>query len=111
MAFAHLAFRESPRDVIACLGCRAKQLYHMGSRGRIRRSTLADANERRDWRIYHDFAMCLIAEARDLYRHEPLGMELDELAYAVDSTTISLCSALSPWARYKRTLAGPTRSS
>jgi len=76
----------------------------MGFRGSIRRSTLAEANEKRDWRIYHDFAMSLIAEARDLYRDEPLEVELDGLAYAVDSTTVCLCLSVFPWARYKRAL-------
>jgi len=104
MAFGQLTFRESLRDVVTCLGCRSRQLYHMGFRGRIHRSTLAEANEKRDWRLYHDFAMCLIGVARDLYRDDPLGVDLDNLAYAVDSTTISLCLAVFPWARYKRSL-------
>ncbi len=104
MAFGQLSYRESLRDVVTCLSCRENQLYHLGFRGSIRRSTLAEANEKRDWRIYHDFAMSLIAEARDLYRDEPLKVDLDALAYAVDSSTISLCLSVFPWARYKRTL-------
>ena len=104
MAFGQLSHRQSLRDVVVCLDCRPKSLYHMGFRSNVRRSTLADANERRNWRIYHDLAMCLVAEARDLYRDEPLDVDLDALVYAVDSTTISLCLSVFPWARYKRAL-------
>lgn len=106
MAFGQLASRESLRDVVASLKCRSNLLYHMGFRGKIRRSTLADANEKRDWRIYHDFAMLLITKARVLYRDEPLSTELDNLVYAVDSTTITLCLSVFSWAQYKRTLGG-----
>lgn len=106
MAFGQLSARESLRDIVACLHCRPTLLYHMGFRGRIRRSTLADANEKRDWRIYHDFAVFLIEEARSLYQNETLAVDLDNLVYAVDSTTITLCLSVFSWARYKRTVGG-----
>lgn len=103
MAFAQLTYRESLRDIESCLRSRRSRLYHMGIRGRVSRSTLADANENRDWRIYADFAQVLIATAKDLYADEDFGVELDSTVYALDSTTIDLCLGLFPWARYKRT--------
>lgn len=103
MAFAQLTYRESLRDIESCLRAAGAKLYHMGIRGRVSRSTLADANENRDWRIYADFAQILIATARDLYANEDFGVELNSTVYALDSTTIDLCLSLFPWARYKRT--------
>jgi hypothetical protein len=102
MAFAQLTYRESLRDIVACLRSLQGRLYHLGFRGRISRSTLADANERRDWRIYADFAQVLIREARTLYAGAPLGADLDNTVYALDSTIVDLCISLFPWARYKR---------
>ena len=102
LAFAQLTYRESLRDIEACLRAMQSKLYHMGIRGRIRRSTLADANENRDWRIYADFAQVLIAQARALYLNEAFGVDLDATVYALDSTTIDLCLALFPWARFRR---------
>ncbi len=104
MAFGQLGFRDSLRDIVVALKSREKQLYHMGIQGTVHRSTLADANERRDWRIFGDFAMGLIRETRAICRDEPLGVELQNLVYAVDSTTISLSLSVFPWARYKRRL-------
>jgi hypothetical protein len=98
MAFAQLTYRESLRDIEACLRAVPERLYHMGIRGNISRSTLADANEKRDWRIYADFAQVLIHEARRLYSEDPLAVELGETVYALDSTTIDLCLSLFPWA-------------
>lgn len=98
LAFAQLTYRESLRDIEACLSALPARLYHMGIRGPISRSTLADANETRDWRIYADFAQILIAEARRLYAHEPLAVELEQTVYALDSTTIDLSLSLFPWA-------------
>ena len=103
MAFAQLTYRESLRDIESCLRARRPKLYHMGIRSRICRSTLADANEQRDWRIYADFAQVLITIAKDLYANEEFGVELDSTVYALDSTTIDLCLALFPWARFRRT--------
>jgi hypothetical protein len=103
MAFAQLTYRESLRDIESCLRAAGPKLYHMGIRSRVSRSTLADANDGRDWRIYADFAQVLIAMAKDLYAHEDFGVELDSTAYALDSTTIDLCLALFPWAHYQRT--------
>jgi hypothetical protein len=103
MTFAQLTYRESLRDIVACLRSLQGRLYHMGIRGRISRSTLADANERRDWRIYADFAQILIREARTLYLGEPLAVDLDNTIYALDSTIIDLCMSLFPWAQYKST--------
>lgn len=103
MAFAQLTYRESLRDIVACLRSQERRLYHLGIRGRISRSTLADANELRDWRIYADFAQWLIREARRLYLDEGLGFDLANTVYALDSTTIDLCMTLFPWAHYKRT--------
>jgi transposase len=101
MAFAQLTFRESLRDIVACLRSQERRLYHLGIRGAVSRSTLADANESRDWRIYADFAAVLIAEARQLYGREDLGLDLANTVYALDSTIIDLCMTLFPWARYK----------
>lgn len=106
MAFAQLSYRESLRDIEVCLRAMRSKLYHMGIRSHVAKSTLADANENRDWRIYADFAQILIAEARTLYAHEDFGLELKEASvYALDSTTIDLCLALFPWARFRRTKA------
>ena len=91
MAFAQLTYRESLRDIEACLGAMRGKLYHMGFRGRITRSTLGDANEAHDWRIYADFALVLIAIAGPLYASDPLGVDLVQVLYALDSTTIDLC--------------------
>jgi len=102
LAFAQLTYRDSLRDIEACLHAQESKLYHMGFRGSIRRSTLAYANEHRDWRIFADFAQGLIRTARDLYHHEPFGVELDETVYAFDSTTIDLCLTLFPWAQFRR---------
>jgi hypothetical protein len=102
MAFAQLTYRDSLRDIEACLGAMRPKLYHMGFRGRVRKSTLADANDTHDWRIYADFAQVLIAQARPLYTTEPMGVELDQSLYALDSSTIDLCLNLFPWARFRR---------
>ena len=102
MAFAQLTYRESLRDIEACLRSRPNLLYHLGIRGHVARSTLADANEERDWRIYADLAQWFIARARKLYAHEELGLDLEETLYALDSTTIDLCLNLFPWARFRR---------
>ena len=102
MAFAQLTYRESLRDIETCLRVMQSKLYHMGIRGRVARSTLADANENRDWRIYADFAQVLIAMARPLYLNEDFGVDLDATAYALDSSTIDLCLSLFPWARFRR---------
>jgi hypothetical protein len=102
MAFAQLTYRESLRDIEACLRSVGGKLYHMGFRGKVARSTLADANESRDWRIYADFAQVLIALARPLYANHPLGIDLDQSLYALDSTTIDLCLSLFPWARFRK---------
>jgi hypothetical protein len=96
MAFAQLTYRESLRDIEACLAAQPAKLYHLGIRGTVSRSTLADANETRDWRIYCEFAQALIVIARRLYAAEPLAMELDNTVYALDSTTIDLCLSLFP---------------
>ena len=103
LGFAQLTYRESLRDIEACLRSVHTKLYHMGFRGRISRSTLADANESVDWRIYADFAQVLIATARPMYADESLGFDLDGTVYALDSTTIDLCLSLFPWARFKST--------
>jgi hypothetical protein len=102
MAFAQLTYRESLRDIEACLRSRSNMLYRLGIRGNVARSTLADANEQRDWRIYAELACWLIARARKLYAQEELGVDLDETLYALDSTTIDLCLTLFPWARFRR---------
>jgi hypothetical protein len=105
MAFAQLTYRESLRDIEASLSAQASKLYHMGFREPIRRSTLADANESRDWRIYADFAARLIIQARALYASEELGLELSNTVYALDSTTIDLCLSVFPWAHFRTTKA------
>ena len=105
MAFGQLTYRESLRDTVDCLCARADLLYHLGFRGAIHRSTLADANEQRDWRIYETLAQQLIRQARRLYADEPLATELDATVYALDSTTIDLCLSVFPWARFRRTKA------
>jgi len=102
MAFAQLTYRESLRDIESCLRVMHEKLYHMGIRGKVSRSTLAYANENRDWRIYCDFAQILINEARMLYANEKFGAELDQTVYALDSTTIDLCMSVFPWARFRR---------
>jgi IS4 transposase len=102
MAFAQLTYRESLRDIEACLNALHTKLYHAGIRSTIARSTLADANNIRDWRIYAEFAQVLIRIARPLYAHDDIGVELDEMVYALDSTTIDLCLTLFPWARFRR---------
>jgi len=105
MAFAQLTYRESLRDIEACLGAQPAKLYHLGIRGNVSRSALADANEGRDWRIYFEFAQALIRIARRLYAKEPLGVELSETVYALDSTTIDLCLSLFPWAPFRQAKA------
>ena len=105
MAFAQLTFRESLRDIEACLRAQIAKLYHMGIRGRVSRSTLADANEVRDWRIYAEFAQRLIGIARTLYVDEPFGVDLKETVYALDSTTIDLCLSVFAWAPFRSTKA------
>ena len=106
MAFAQLTFRESLRDIEACLRSSKNKLYHLGIRGHVSRSTLADANNNRDWRLYADLAQSLIHQARDLYLNDDLGLELDNTVYALDSTTIDLCLSLFPWAQYSPAQAG-----
>ena len=101
MTFAQVTFRDSLEDIEVCLRSRADQLYRMGFRSTVSRSTLADANGSRDWRIYFDLAQLLIARARVLYAQEPMGVELDQTVYALDSTTIDLCLSLFPWARFR----------
>lgn len=103
MAFAQLAYRESLRDIEACLSAQAAKLYHMGFRHTIKRSTLADANEARDWCIHAEFAQCLIVQARKLYLGDRFGLELEHATYALDSTTIDLCPSLFPWALLRTT--------
>jgi transposase len=103
MFFAQLTYRESLRDIEACLRAMQNKLYHMGIQGKISRSTLADANENRDWRIYADFAQILIHVARKLYRDEQFSIELDETIYALDSSTIDLCLSVFPWAKFRKT--------
>jgi hypothetical protein len=105
LAFAQLTYRESLRDIEVCLSAQVAKLYHMGIRSPVKRTTLADANERRDWRIYADFAQRLIAQARPLYATEDLGLDLSNTVYALDSTTIDLCLSLFPWAPFRNTKA------
>jgi hypothetical protein len=105
MAFAQLTYRESLRDIEACLSAQPAKLWHMGFRGPVRRSTLADANQARDWRIYAEFAQRLIAQARRLYAGESLLADLNNTVYALDSTTIDLCLSLFPWAHFRSTKA------
>ena len=102
MAFAQLTYRDGLRDIEACLRSLGGKLYHMGFRGRVARSTLADANDSHDWRIYADFAQVLIRVARLLYASDPIGVELDQSLYALDSTTIDLCLSLFPWAKFRK---------
>jgi hypothetical protein len=102
MAFAQLTYRESLRDIEACLRSAQQKLYHMGIRGKVSRNTLAHANQVRDWRIYADFAQILITRARRLYAHDSFGVELNQTAYALDSTTIDLCLSLFPWAKFRK---------
>jgi hypothetical protein len=102
MAFAQLTYRESLRDIEACLRSVAGKLYHMGLRGKVSRTTLADANETHDWRIFADFAQVLIAIPRPLYANDPLSIDLDQSLYALDSTTIDLCLSLFPWAKFRQ---------
>jgi len=101
MAFAQLTYRESLRDIQACLRGNRQKLYHMGFRGNVSRNTLAHANQVRDWRIYADFAQVLIAKARSLYANEDFGVELEQAVYAFDATTIDLCLSLFPWAKFR----------
>jgi len=103
MAFAQLTYRESLRDIECCLRAMQDKLYHIGIRGKVSRSILADANELRDWRIYSDFAQILIHEARRLYVDTDFGLELEETVYALDSSTIDLCLSIFPWARFRKT--------
>jgi transposase len=102
MAFAQLTYRESLRDIEACLRALGAKLYHMGFQGKVARSTLADANESRDWRIFADFAQVLIRIARPLCATDPIGVDLDHSLYALDSTTIDLCLSLFPWAKFRK---------
>ena len=105
MAFAQLSYRESLRDIELCLGAQVAKLYHMGLSSPVKRTTLAEANERRDWRIFAEFAQCLIDEARELYRDEPFGIDLAGSVYAFDASTIDLCLSLFPWAHFGRAKA------
>jgi len=105
MAFAQLTYRESLRDIETCLSVHASKLYHLGFREPVRRSTLADANEMRDWRIHAELAQRLIAQARKLYAGESLGLDLTDTVYALDSTTIDLCLSVFPWAHFRSTKA------
>jgi hypothetical protein len=102
MAFAQLSYRESLRDIQACLRGNQQKLYHMGFRGNVSRNTLAHANQVRDWKIYADFAQILIAQARSLYAKESFGVELKQTVYAFDATTIDLCLSLFPWAQFRQ---------
>ena len=102
MAFAQLTYRDGLRDIEACLRSLGGKLYHMGFHGRVSRSTLADANDAHDWRIYAEFAQVLIRIARPLYACDPIGVDLDQSLYALDSTTIDLCLSLFPWARFRK---------
>ena len=103
VAFAQLTYRESLRDIVCCLRAMRDKLYHMGIRAKVSRTTLARANENRDWRIYCDFGQVLIHQARELYANDDFGLELNETVYALDSTTIDLCLSLFPWARFRKT--------
>jgi hypothetical protein len=102
MAFAQLTYRESLRDIESCLRALGSKLYHLGFRGKVSRSTLADANESHDWRIFAEFAQVLIGIARPLHAHDPIGVDLDQSLYALDSTTIDLCLSLFPWAKFRQ---------
>ena len=103
MAFAQLTYRESLRDIEVCLRSQQSKLYHMGIRSKVSRSTLADANENRDWRIYADFAQSLIHTARKMYQHDEFGVDLQQTVYALDATTIDLCLSVFPWAKFRKT--------
>jgi hypothetical protein len=103
MAFAQLTYRESLRDIECCLRAMREKLYHMGIRGKVSRSTIAYANENRDWRIYCDFAQFLIHQARKLYANDDFGLQLQETVYALDATIIDLCLSVFPWARFRKT--------
>jgi hypothetical protein len=103
MAFAQLTYRESLRDIEACLRVLGSRLYHMGIKSNVSRNNLAHTNENRDWRIYADFAQILVSRAKALYANEPLGIDLQSTVYALDSTTIDLCMSLFPWAHFRRT--------
>ena len=105
MVFAQLTYRESLRDIEACLRAQSNKLYHMGIRSKVARNTLANANKKRDWRIYADFAQLLICEAQELYRNENFGIELTESVYALDSTTIDLSLSVFPWANFRQNKA------
>ena len=105
MAFAQLTYRESLRDIEACLRSMQTKLYHLGIRGQVSRNTLSNANNQRDWRIYADFAQVLIHRARELYWQEPFGIKLQETVYALDATTIDLCLSLFPWAHFRKNKA------
>ena len=105
MAFAQLTYRESLHDIETCLSAQARKLHHMGFREPVRRATLADANELRNWRIYAEFAQRLIIRARKLYLHDSFGVELDHTVYALDATTIDLCLSMFPWAAFRSTKA------
>jgi hypothetical protein len=102
MAFAQLTYRESLRDIEACLRAQQTKLYHLGIRGQVSRNTLAHANSVRDWRIYADFAQLLIRRARALYTDDNFGLALAQAVYALDATTIDLCLALFPWAKFRQ---------
>jgi hypothetical protein len=106
MAFAQLTYRESLRDIECCLNAMQEKLYHVGIRGKISRSTIARANEKRDWRIYGDFAQVLIHQARRLYQEEDFGLQLKETVYALDATIIDLCLSVFPWAHFRQTKGG-----
>jgi hypothetical protein len=106
MAFGQLTYRESLRDTVLCLAAMQNKLHHVGIQSKVAKSTLADANERRDWRIYCDFAQVLIGQARQLYAGDDFGLQLDETVYALDASTIDLCRSLFPWARFRSTKSG-----
>jgi hypothetical protein len=106
MAFAQLTYRDSLRDTVMCLRAMHGKLHHAGIQSKVSRSTLADANENRDWRIYSDFAQVLIAHARKLYAGDDFGLELDDTVYALDSSTIDLCRSVFPWAQFRSTKSG-----
>jgi len=106
MAFAQLTYRDSLRDTVSCLRAMQRKLHHVGIQSKVARSTLADANEKRDWRIYCDFAQVLIGHARKLYANDDFGLQLDETVYALDASTIDLCRSVFPWARFRTTKSG-----
>jgi hypothetical protein len=106
MAFAQLTYRESLRDTVLCLRAMHNKLHHVGIQSKVAKSTLADANEKRDWRIYCDFAQVLIGKARNLYADDDFGLQLEETVYALDASTIDLCRSVFPWARFRSTKSG-----